>query len=443
MKRAIFARLLDWKEHSARKPLILRGVRQCGKTYILKQFAEQEFPTYHYFNFEKQHALAGFFERNLDPKSIINELAIYTNTPIDVDKDLVIFDEIQACAKALTSLKYFCEDMPQLALCSAGSLLGLTLGEGSYPVGKVDMLHLYPMSFSEFLQGIGETQLADYIFTLTTTSSIANPIHEKLWEKLKLYFIIGGLPDVVSTFSSLQDNMLVALQTVRLKQEELINAYYADIAKHSGKISAMHIDRVWRAVPTQLFQTQDGGAPKFKFKDIIPGSNRYSRLVHVFDWLQSAELIIKVPIVKTIKKPLSAFTQENNFKCFMFDIGILGAISGLNPKNILEYDYGTYKGYFAENFVLQEILATSGKKLFNWQENRYEVEFLIDYDGNVIPIEVKSGFKTKTKSLHKYNERYNPNKRLILSARNLINNQTDNLLQLPLYTTGIIERFLI
>lgn len=442
MKRELFAQLKAWKTNESRKPLVLMGVRQTGKTYLLNQFGAEEFRKTHYFNFEKQAELANIFQSNLDPKRIINELALYLDSKIDIEQDLVIFDEIQACAKALTSLKYFCEELPELALCSAGSLLGLTLNKVSYPVGKVDMMHLFPMTFIEFLQGIGEEQLTNYILQLTADSSPSIIAHEKLWGKLKLYFIVGGLPEVVAKFAALKDNLFSALQAARQKQEELINAYYADIAKHSGKVNAMHIDRVWRAIPSQLAQTQDGQAAKFKFKDVIPGINRYSRLVDTFDWLNSAELIEKAYILNTVQIPLSAYIKESQFKCFMFDVGILGAMANLNPKNILDYDYGTYKGYFAENFVSQELIAASYKQLYSWHDNRSEVEFLLENTDSVIPIEVKSGSIIKAESLKKYNEKYKPKQRIILSARNLKITSDQGLYQLPLYLAGRMTAFL-
>lgn len=442
MKRDLIDQLLTWKVKNNRKPLILRGVRQTGKTFLLKTFGAAEFRACHYFNFEKQAELARIFEKNLEPQRILNDLAIYLQTAIKIEHDLVIFDEIQACPNALTSLKYFCEDMPALALCSAGSLLGLVLNETSYPVGKVDIMHLFPMSFREFLQGLGDQMLAEYLSELTIDSSISEPLHDKLWQKLKLYFVVGGLPEVVSGFSTLQEDLFTALQSARTKQEELINAYYADIAKHAGKVNAMHIDRVWRSVPSQLARTQEGNAACFKFKGVIPGINRFSRLVDVFDWLQAAELIKKLHPVDTVQIPLSALTKENQFKCFMFDVGILGAMAGINPKNILAYDYGTYKGYFAENFVLQELIAASQKQLFSWQADRSEIEFLLEYEGDVIPIEVKSGQITKAKSLQKYCEKYHPSQRVIFSARNLHINKHEGLHQLPLYLAGLISAFI-
>lgn len=433
MKRDLMTQLQAWKTNPRRKPLILKGVRQTGKTYLLEQFGRESFSRYHLINFEKQARARTLFEGDLAPKHLLEELRFLLETPIDIKTDLVIFDEIQACPKALTSLKYFCEDLPELALCSAGSLLGIHLNESSYPVGKVDMLHLHPLKFSEFLAGIKDEILLDYFNNIQVNSTPSDVAHKKLWQRLKEYFITGGLPEVVSVFSEQQNSLFEATQAARIKQNELINAYYADIAKHSGKVNAMHIDRTWHAVPTQLSNAEDQSTQRFKFKGIIPNVNRYGQLVNVIDWLESAELILKVAIIEPVAQPLLAYTKENIFKLFMFDVGILGAMSGLDPKTILDYDYGTYKGYFAENFVAQQLIASCSIELVSWQNDRSEIEFLIQQKGQLIPLEVKSGNITRAKSLQKYIEKYQPKKSLLLSAKNLNIDHKNNLYHLPLY----------
>ncbi len=254
--------------------------------------------------------------------------------------------------------------MPKLNLCSAGSLLGLQLSDGSYPVGKVDMLHLYPMTFTEFLGGIGDKYGLEYLYDIDTNKRVGDLAHQHLWQRLKQYFITGGLPEAITTFIEHQDSLFTAFQLVREKQDVLIQNYYSDIAKHSGKVNAMHIDRTWRSVPAQLSKSQDSSTSRFKFKGIIPGVNRYSQLINVIDWLKAAELVIGTPVIDTIRQPLSAYARENFFKLMMFDVGALGAMSGLEPKLIYDYDYGSYKGYFAENFVAQQLIATQASGEF-------------------------------------------------------------------------------
>lgn len=443
MKRQLMSQLAAWKTNPRRKPLILRGVRQTGKTYLLTQFGEEFFKNVHIINFEKQISLKKLFEEDLDPHRILNDLCFHLKSKINVHEDLVIFDEIQACPNALTSLKYFCEDLPELALCSAGSLLGLHLNEGSYPVGKVDMMHLHPMTFTEFLEGIGDSYAAEFIRTYKSVSTISDTKHARLWERLKHYFITGGLPEVVALFNDQQNNIYDATVLVRSKQEELIKAYYADIAKHAGKVNAMHIDRTWRAVPTQLASNYDTSTNRFRFKDIMPTVNRYRQLVNVIDWLEAAELVIRLPIVGPFEQPINAYTKDNLFKLMMFDIGLLGAMNTIDPSLILNYDYGTYKGYFAENFVGQQLIAQTSRPLFNWQENRSEIEFLLSHYGEVIPIEVKSGKVTRAKSLEKYINKYNPQRSIILSANPPHLNRNKSVFHLPLYLvekiTEVIE----
>ena len=419
MKRTLITTLEQWIKNPVRKPLLLHGVRQVGKTYLLQQVGAQYFPETHYFNFEKETKLHTIFSSNLDPKRIVDELRFYSEKPIDEKKDLVIFDEIQACPRALTSLKYFQEEMPGLALASAGSLLGLSLGGGSFPVGKVDILTLHPLSFFEFLMALDDHKSLSLLKNLTSDSSIPDIAHQHLWEKLKYYFIVGGLPEAVLIFKNNQQNSFEACNKVRIKQHELITGYYSDIAKHAGKINSMHIDRVWHAVATQLNSSHQGGAPKFKFKNIIRNVNRYGQLVDALDWLLATHLVIKVPIVNRAELPFSAYSKENTFKLFLFDVGILGAMSELSPKTILDYDYGTYKGFFSENFVAQMFIASHAQSLFCWRENTAEIEFLREIDGKVIPVEVKSGFVTKAKSLAVFCEKYKPEYRIIFSAKNL------------------------
>lgn len=421
MKRTIFKDLKNWKEDKRRKPLILRGVRQAGKTFILKEFGNKYFPKTHYLNFEKNKTLFSLFAENLDPKTIIQKLNFALDSTIDVHNDLLIFDEIQECPKALTSLKYFAEEMPEMAVCSAGSLLGLHLGPVSFPVGKVNMLHMYPMSFREFLMALDEQRAINYLDETQTSLSIPEIVHAHLWERLKWYFITGGLPEVVDTFALHRDNLFQAFSAVRRLQQELILSYLADMAKHSGKINSMHLDRLWQSIPEQLSRSQDASSKKFIFKDISPGLNRYDRIAGVLDWLDKAGLIIKINIIHSGQLPFSAYAKDNTFKLFLFDIGILGALSDLEPKVILEQDYGSYKGYFAENFVAQEFLYSGQGHLYSWQEKTAEVEFVCQQDGKVIPIEVKSGGVTHAKSLQIFASKYHSPYRVIFSANNLSN----------------------
>lgn len=433
MKRNLYQDLLLWKQKKDRKPLMLYGARQVGKTFLLEEFGKQEFPRTHRINFEKTPKACSIFEPDLNPKRILSDLALLLNEKISIKEDLVIFDEIQMCPKAITSLKYFCEDLPELALCSAGSLLGVHFAPASYPVGKVDVMHLFPMSFEEFLKALGEGGFVDRISKLDLDTGLPEAIHEKLFYLLKVYFVVGGLPEVVKTFSEIKEDVVGAFQEVRNKQRALIATYLADMAKHSGKTNAMHIQRVWSSIPLQLARSLDGESSKFVFKGVIPNVNRYQQLVGALDWLQAAGLVLKVSIVEAPVIPLKAYTKENTFKLMLFDVGLLGALSDLRPEEIMQYEYGSYKGYFAENFVAQEFAAQYQEPLFSWHRASSEVEFLRNIGGEVVPFEVKSGSATRSKSLASFHERYKPEVMVILSGRSLEPNRGRKKQHYPLY----------
>lgn len=433
MKREISDRLVQWKNSKTRLPLIIKGARQVGKTYTLQEFGREHFPRCLYVNFEEDEALKKIFEPDLKPRRILDELSFHTNASIDAGRDLLIFDEIQVCPRALTSLKYFSEKMPELAVCCAGSLLGLHFGHSSFPVGKVDFLEMYPMSFREFLLGIGEQKAYDFLVGFAGDAPVPDVVHSRLWELLKIYFIVGGLPGVVNVYRENKPDRFAALGMVRKKQNNLLLSYEADMAKHSGKQNSMHINRLWRSVPAQLAKEQDGSASKFVFKDVIPGVKGYPRLAGIIDWLSTAGLIIKTHIINKGLLPFSAYAAENFFKLYFFDVGVLGAISKLPPRTILDYDYGSYKGYVAENFAAQEFLTAGDHALVGWKEGNAEVEFLKEVNGKIFPIEIKSGWVTQAKSSKVFVSKYSPDYRVIMSAKNLRIDTANRVHHYPLY----------
>ena len=434
MKRDIIAKLQDWKQKTKRKPLILQGARQIGKTYSLIDFAKNNFAHYAYINFEKQKELREIFDDDLDPQTIIQRLSISLEQNIS-DEDLIIFDEIQECPRALTSLKYFCEQKPKQALVSAGSLLGVKLNELSYPVGKVDHLEMYPMNFHEFLQALDKNILIEALANGISKETIYPELHSKLWDLLKLYFIVGGLPEVILEFIKHQDQLATAFEQVRYKQQDLITDYLGDMAKHAGKENAVHLQRLWNNIGQQLSQSQTANANKLKFKSAISEKNRYSRLISTIDWLEAAGLIIKIPILNHIALPLKANLKASSFKLFIFDIGLLGAMIDLAPKTIYDYDYGTYKGFFAENYVAQALRQSlsNSKPIFSWQEAQKEVEFVLDLNGHITPIEVKAGQVAKAKSIYLFREQYQNKINTILSGQTLNIDHRTNVYKLPLY----------
>ncbi|MBL4819257.1 MAG: DUF4143 domain-containing protein [Deltaproteobacteria bacterium] len=314
-------------------------------------------------------------------------------------------------------MKYFCEDLPELHLCSAGSLLGIHLGPVSFPVGKVSFLTLRPLSFMEFLDACGEQRLIEVLSEFDEIGELPGIAHSRLWELLKAYFVVGGMPEAVKTYISLKDTTRNFYSDVRLKQEEIIESYYADIAKHAGKVNSMHITRVLRSVPAQLQRVIDGSVAKYRIKGVVPGISHYNRLAGAIDWLEAAGLVIKIPIINYGKAPLMAYSRETYFKMMLFDVGIMGCMVGLSPRVLLDYNYGTYKGFFAENFVAQEFLASSKAGLFSWSEKTAEIEFLREVAGEVVPVEVKSGTITKAKSLQVFTSKYQPPFSIILSGK--------------------------
>ncbi len=430
--RDILNDLKLWKNNPQRKPLIVNGARQVGKSTILKEFGKSDYPNIHYFNFELEPALNSLFESSLDPSIILKNLMINKNININ-KKDLLFFDEIQNSPKALNSLKYFQENSPEINLCAAGSLLGIHLSHESYPVGKVDELSMYPLSFKEFLLALDMKMLADEL-----SGSINNFLHEKFWETWKLYLIVGGLPEVISTYLKFRDNVFQALNSVREKQKLLINEYVRDMAKHSGKANSLHLERVFREIPIQLAKSQDDSVKRFRFSGVLQGVSQYSRFASVFDWLQGAGLVFKVPLVDSVEIPLIQHVKESKFKAYLFDTGILSALIDMPVKSLLDFNFNTYKGYLAENYVLQELMCRGvNSTIYGWQGKNAEIEFLVSGFSGIIPIEVKSGSVKKAKSFASYIKRYSPEKGIILG--NTTSRKDGIVFREPIYKAGVVN----
>jgi predicted AAA+ superfamily ATPase len=436
MKRLSERKLQAWKSGKIRKPLFLRGIRQCGKTFLLTDWGQRSFRRCHYINFEQMPLVHRIFDGDLSPHRILAELAFYLDGSVSRTEDILILDEIQECPRALTSLKYFHEQLPEMAVAAAGSLLGLTLNQGSFPVGKTDIISIFPMSFYEFLMALGDTKSVDFLSHCSQQTVIPEVVHQHLWERLRWYFVTGGLPESVLTFLAHQDDLLAAFKAVREKQNQLLYAYSADFAKHSGKQNAMHIERVWRAVPQQLATSQDAAAKRFQFTGIVPGIDRYQRLAGAIDWLKTAQLVLPTAITEHAEIPLMAYCQEKLFKLYACDVGLLGAMAGLPPKVLMSFGEGVYKGYFAENFVAQELSCAGAEPLFCWQQKRSEVEFVRTVDAAVIPVEVKSGQILRAKSLDKFVEKYRSPYSVVLSGRTLQVDEGRQRHNYPLYLAG-------
>jgi uncharacterized protein len=433
MKRAIMHKLVEWKGGPGRKPLILMGARQVGKTSILKQFGASHYQKTVYLNFEDNPKLCKLFEASLAPEAILKALMIEFDITIEPDQTLIIFDEIQECPSALNSLKYFCENAPEYHVAAAGSLLGVKLRhEKGFPVGKVQFLTLYPLSFLEFLQVNNQERLTQYIEELKKPEPLPPNLHDKLLESFKEYLFVGGMPEAVYEFLQTKN-----LSKVREIQDSILRAYSLDFAKHAPKDQVMKINQIWGSIPQQLAKENK----KFLYSALRPGA-RAKEFEVALQWLIEAGLIHKVSQISCPKIPLSAYADFNIFKLYLVDVGLIGAMSKLAAKTIL-YDndlFQEFRGALTENFVTEE-LVHSQFSLFYWtSEGRAEVDFVIEYDGSIYPLEVKSGPSSKKKSLLVYADQYSP--KLLIRASPMNLKKDGDILNCPLYLLERLTHFL-
>ena len=408
MKRMIYDDLIEWKNRSDRMPLLLEGVRQCGKTYILKEFGNKEYKDTAYFNFENTPDLYDLFQPDLDPNRIIPLLGIKLGRKIEPGSTLIIFDEIQFCNRALTSLKYFCEDAPEYHIVCAGSLLGVLLSKPySFPVGKVDRLRMRPMCFREFLLANSEELLVDFIDENDPTEKLAKPIADKLTNYLEQYLIIGGMPAVVSSWIKDKD-----IRKVERMLEGIINGYKDDLSKHSAE-SFTKLTLIWESIPIQLAKDNK----KFIFGHVKTGA-RSKDLEDALEWLIDAGLVYKVKRADPPKAPLTIYSDNTCFKIYMSDIGVLRKMAKIQPDLLLsaDSDLGLFRGMITENYVLNELIASTGDVPNYWKsDGTAEVDFISQINMEVVPVEVKSGSNIASKSLSEYIRKYSPRVAVIAS----------------------------
>lgn len=429
MKRDVYQQLLDWKITERRKPLILRGARQVGKTFLLKEFGKLEYPQYVYINFEEQPETKKFFTGNIEPERILRDISLYLNRTITIS-DLIIFDEIQECPEALTSLKYFNEQANQYHVCAAGSLLGIKLSQAQgFPVGKVNFLDLYPLTFFEFLNAINKSKLREYLENITKFEPIAEPIHQQLIEILRLYLFIGGMPEAVKHYAQ-HENLL----EIRAIQKEILTAYLLDFSKHAPTTEIMKITNIWQLIPGQLAKENK----KFIFS-AISKSARAREYENAIQWLNDAGLIHKSYRIETPRLPPESYADKNIFKIFLLDIGLLGAMCQLPVKILLQGDelFTEFKGALTENLVAQSLKAKYSNELYYWSsEGTAEVDFLVPVDMQILPLEVKANVSRKKKSLQVYEQKYQPK---VLTRASLMNLKQDGkICNYPLY---LMDRF--
>lgn len=435
MERTLIHELLVWKEKENRKPLILNGVRQCGKTYLLKDFGTRYYNNVAYFNFEETDSLSSVFEKDYDTKRIILELELFLGKAIKPGATLIILDEIQECGRALTAMKYFCENAPKYHIVCAGSLLGIALQQQlSFPVGKVDFLTLYPMSFSEFLRACGSETLADYVENFKKGDTVPEPIGNKLTTFLRQYYITGGMPEVVSTWQKTNN-----IEEIERVQQNIINSYELDFAKHAPTKDFPKLTAIWRSIPEQLAKENT----KFIFSHVKKGW-RSKDLEDALEWLIAAGLVYKVCKIEKPFIPLSSYADDTSFKLYMADIGILRKLSKLPYEVILNAtpNYKEFKGSLTENYVLCELVKSVTETLYYWSSgNTAEVDFILQSGSEIVPVEVKSERNVKARSLAEYRKKYTPKYSVKTSTKNDTNGE--EILNIPLYLISALGRFTV
>lgn len=454
MQRLILQQLIEWKNSPHRKPLIMQGTRQVGKTWLLKELGTHYYENLAYFNFDENPEYRQFFTTTKNPARILENLMLAGSCKIAPARTLVVFDEVQDCPEVINSLKYFYENAPEYHIACAGSLLGLTLARpSSFPVGKVNFMKVYPMTFTEFLLANGDEQLVRALDAIisdamsapasasTTPACMFPPIPDAffnpLCEKLKMYYLTGGMPEAVLMWTTYKD--IAATERVL---QDIICAYEHDFAKHPKPNQIPKISLIWKSLPSQLARENK----KFLYNVVKPGA-RAREYEDALQWLVDAQLVHKVYRVRAPKIPLSAYDDLSAFKMYASDVGILRALSQLSPQAFIEGSrlFTEFKGALSENFVAQSLIALYEPHLHYWSQTNppYEVDFLIQDENEIIPIEVKSSLNTQSKSLKKFKERFAES--TPLRIRYSLNNLSldGDILNIPLvmvdYTKRLVE----
>jgi Predicted ATPase (AAA+ superfamily) len=429
MYRESIKQLKDWKLNQNKKPLIFYGARQVGKTYLLQEFGKTEYRQMVYVNFERAEEMQSIFLHDLDPKRLITALEFYSGLHITPEDTLIVLDEIQAAKRGITSLKYFCEEAPEYQIVAVGSLLGINLHPGeSFPVGKVDMLTLYPMSFYEFLLAMGEENGLAKILS-EKRFDIINSFNEKFKEYLKYYFYVGGMPEAVAAFAENRD-----WKKSRSIQNKILKNYRNDFSKHAPKDILPRINMVWDSIPAQLSKQNK----KFIY-GVIKGGARAKEFELAIQWLTDSGLLHKVNAVTKAAVPLVAYQDFAAFKLYHNDLGLLGAMSKLKAKTLVDGNavFEEFKGSLTEQYAFQQLLLKEEITInyFPYDNGRYELDFIIENeDGDLIPIEVKAGGNLQASSFKIYCERNKPKTAIRTSLTNY--KEESRMTNVPLYAIG-------
>ncbi len=422
MERYAINELIKWKESPHRKPLIIQGARQVGKTWLMKEFGKISYEKTIYINFDTNKSINNIFENEINTDKIIKALEIISNIKIEPDKTLIIFDEIQETPKAITSLKYFQENAPEYHIICAGSLLGIALHNNtSFPVGKVDFLKLYPLSFTEFLDAYNKTNMSNIIKNFDI--DMMKIFHKDLIELLKIYYYIGGMPEVISRF--IENNNF---KEARKLQKDILLAYENDFSKHAQNNIVPKIHHIWHSIPAQLAKENK----KFIYGLIKEGA-RAKEYENAIMWLSDCGLIYTIYNTTKQNIPLKAYIDLKSFKIYILDTGLLGAMVDLDITTLLHSDIFTeFKGSYTEQFALQQLITKhSNIYYYSSEKGTSELDFLVEYENNIIPVEVKANINLKAKSLKVYMDKFKPNTAIRFSLADY--KVTENLIDIPLY----------
>lgn len=421
LKRNAIQDLINWKSSEERKPMILKGARQVGKTWLMKEFGRNYYESYVYFNFDAEDELKSVFAANKNPHRIIELLSMISGKKIVPGETLIIFDEIQECPEALNALKYFKEDANDYHVIAAGSLLGTLLAQPkSYPVGMVNLLNIYPLAFDEFLEAV-DPALYAYYDTIQKEQSIEEIFHNRLLEAYNNYLIIGGMPECVASWIKYKDPA-----KINQIQRELIEVYENDFSKHNGKVNSGRILMVFRSIVAQLAKSNE----KFMYSAIREGS-RARDFEEAIEWLVSAGMLNRVCNVSKMEHPLSAFDKLDQFKLFVFDTGLLKQMAGIDNSAILLKSDFQFKGPLTENFVLQQLRGQFDVEPRYFSHKNSEIDFVIQYGTKIIPVEAKGGEDKSAPSFKKYIADHRPKYALRFSKRGY--RKDGNITNLPLY----------
>ena len=431
MQRDFIKHLIEWKNSQNRKPLILQGARQVGKTWLMKEFARQEYKNHIYITFDRNPFAQELFSGEINISKIIENIQIKYETKIHPDNTLIILDEIQECPEALTTLKYFYEEKPEYHIIVAGSLLGVALSGSGFPVGKVDFLTLYPMTFLEFLSALSKDELRKIIEDKKFDT--VKFFSDDFKNLLKQYFYIGGMPEVVNSFSKNKDYKMA-----RKLQQNILTSYEQDFSKHTTSFMAERIKGLWYSISSQLAKENK----KFIYGAIREGA-KAREYEQAINWLRDCGLIYKINRITKPYLPTKAYEDLSAFKLYILDVGLLCALLNLNVKTIVEGDeiFREFKGALSEQYVLQQIKTEANKSINYWSSARKaEIDFIIQFEDMIVPIEVKSETNLKAKSLTQYRKDFEPKISVRASLADF--KYDDNLYNIPLYAVNILDDIL-